>query len=90
MLNGDVGVELVELGDVGVEYALKLCAHGVVEGDGYFASVVALCGYFVSNLVCAVAAVFAGIALFVTADHCNCAYEHSENEEKRDDSLFHF
>ena len=90
MLNGDVGVELVELGDVGVKNILKLLTHGVIEGDSYGTSVVALCGYFVSYLVCAVSAVFAFIAVFVTADHCNGADKHRENEEERDDSLFHF
>ena len=45
MLNVNVGIELVELGDVVVHHFLQGSALLGVEANGYFAAVVALCGH---------------------------------------------
>ena len=40
VLDVDVGIELVELNDVVLKNLTEICTHGVIELDGYFASVV--------------------------------------------------
>ena len=45
MLDVDVGIELIELSDVGIEHALQGAALLGVEANGHLAAVVALCGH---------------------------------------------
>ena len=42
----NVGIELVELGDVSVEHLLQAGALLRVEGDGHFAAIIAFGGHF--------------------------------------------
>ena len=78
--DGDVGVDLVELFDVCVEYVGEVATHGVVERDGDFASVVTTLRHFEIGLSC--------IGSTVTAAHCDNAYEHDADKKHRQ-KLFH-
>jgi hypothetical protein len=76
VLNSDVGVDLVESCDRGVEKSLVLSTHGVPEGDGYGGAVI-LTGK---------------VKLFVTAttakaggEHCkDVAHHYNEKEERNE------
>ena len=97
VLNGDVGVDLVELNNVLVKNVTKSFAHGVREGNGNFATVVALSGYVIGYLLCrgGVAAVIVvaciGRGGLVTAEVTSEQTEgHSENEKECNDFLHLF
>ena len=90
MLNGDVGVELVEVCDSRVEDLLKSSTHLMIEGDGYGLSCVeALFGDNDVVVSCRTAVNVYVYVAYVTARHsANAEAEHqNESDDGRNDSF---
>ncbi len=81
MLDGDVGVKLVEICDCIVEDFLKSCAHGVIELDSYCASVIATLGHYE---VCRTV-----LLAKHTAGSSECKAEYDDKHKDKCDNSFH-
>ena len=90
MLNGDVGVDRIEVLNSGIEDLLKSSTHLMIEGDGYgLCCVEALCGDNDVVVSCRTAVNVYVYVAYVTARHsANAEAEHqNESDDGRNDSF---
>ena len=98
VFNVDVGIQLVEFNDVGIQHIAKVLTHGVVEGNSHLTAVVTDLGnskiadngrLFLFSTLGSLALGFHRLGGFITAAGSQKTCRHQKCQKKCKDSLFH-